>query len=224
MQRISVMVIADYRLFGESLSSVLAGIEPYKVFMGTSQPQRTIRKIQDCQPDIILLDTSLPDKKATSLASQLIQEFPGIKLLMLGVTETDDEIGEYVEAGASGYVTKEASLDELLHAIELVSRGETLCSPQMAHLMFSHLSNLVRTSGNDTIAEPTTLSMREIEILQLIAEGLSNKQIANHLCLSLYTVKNHVHNILKKLQVQRRLEAVDYASRRGLVQPRRQRP
>jgi two-component system nitrate/nitrite response regulator NarL len=215
---ISIIVISDYKLFRESLLLVLESVGSFKVFSATSHIHKVIQKVYDCQPDIVLLDVNLPDKKALVLTSQIAQEFPSVKSLMLGIDETESEIGGCVEAGASGYVTRDASLDELLHAIELVARGETLCSPQIAHGMFSHLSKLVRIAGGDRVTEPNILSLRETEILQLIAEGMSNKQIAEHLFLSLYTVKNHVHNILKKLQVKHRLEAVHYASQRGLVQ------
>lgn len=218
---VPIMVVADHRLFGESLSLVLAGFEPFTVTTVTGHTEEAMQKVKECPPDIVLVDVRLPDKKALALTKQLTQELPTVKVLMLGVTEIEADIWECVEAGASGYVSREASLDELLRAIELVARGETLCSPQIAHSMFSRLSKLVRAAGEDEATEPTILSTRETEILQLIAEGWSNKQIANHLFLSLYTVKNHVHNILKKLRVQRRLEAVEYASQRQWVQVRR---
>jgi two-component system, NarL family, nitrate/nitrite response regulator NarL len=115
-----------------------------------------------------------------------------------------------VEAGARGYVLRGASIDNLRIAVESIARGETVCSPQITYSMFSRLAEL----AHHAMGAQTILTTREMEILQLISQGWSNKRIANHLFVSLYTVKNHVHNILKKLQVQHRLEAVAYAYQR----------
>jgi DNA-binding NarL/FixJ family response regulator len=111
-------------------------------------------------------------------------------------------------------VLKDTPFHELQAVMALLARGETVCSPHMAHRMFIRLSELAETSTRSVPQEPAILSDRELEILQWVAEGWSNRQIADHLCLSPHTVKNHVHNILKKLCVQRRLEAIKYASDR----------
>ncbi|MDH3605183.1 MAG: response regulator transcription factor, partial [Candidatus Tectomicrobia bacterium] len=134
---------------------------------------------------------------------------PNVKVLMLGLAEEEAEVAECVEAGVSGYVLRNSSLDDLALAIELVIRGGTACSSEIAHAMFTRLSKLSRAPNHHDSTSRPPLSVREMEILQLIADGWSNQQIATHLCISLYTVKNHVHNILKKLQVNRRSEAVN---------------
>jgi DNA-binding NarL/FixJ family response regulator len=217
----SLVIATDYRVFGECLALALAGIDAFTVLAIANHMEEALRKVKECQPDIVLLDGYLSNRTSLVLTKQLIQDSPQTMVLVLGVVEEEADIREYVEAGASGYVSREMSLDELKVAIELVARGETLCSPHIVYSMFSRLTELARTFGGSETPEPMILSMREREILQLVAKGWSNKQIANHLFLSLHTVKNHVHNILRKLQVQRRSEAVEYASQRRWVQVRR---
>jgi DNA-binding NarL/FixJ family response regulator len=152
--------------------------------------------MHECQADVVLLDVHLPHTMGLTLVKQLTHDFPHARVLLLGVTEAETQIQAYVEVGASGYVLKDVPFHELQSAIELMVRGETMCSPYIAHAMFARLSELAQTFRNG-LHEPMILSDREWEILQLIAEGWSNRQIANHLYLSPHTVKNHVHNILK---------------------------
>jgi two-component system NarL family response regulator len=176
--------------------------------------EAALQQIQEHQVDIILIDVHLPHTMGLTLTQQLTRDFSHVRVLLLGVTEAETELQAYVEAGAGGYVLKNTPFHQLRSVIELVTRGETMCSPRIAHAMFARLSELAQTSASSVMYEPVMLSDRELEILQLIAEGRSNRQIADHLYLSPHTVKNHVHNILKKLQVQRRLEAIRYASER----------
>jgi two-component system response regulator DegU len=181
--------------------------------------EEALKQIQEHLPDVILIDVHLPNTVALTLTQQLTQDFPHVRVLLLGVTEAETEIQAYVEVGVSGYVLKDTLFHELQSAIELVARGETMCSPHIAHAMFARLSELAQVSNRNVPCEPMILSDRELEILQLVAEGWSNRHIADHLCLSPYTVKNHVHNILKKLRVQRRLEAIKYAAERQWLKP-----
>jgi two-component system, NarL family, response regulator NreC len=214
IQSVSLIIVTDNRLFGECLASVLARCESFTVPAVVQTAEEALQQIQEHQSDIILIDVHLPHTMVLTLTQQLTRDFPHVRVLLLGVTEAEKEIQAYVEAGAGGYVPKNTPFHELQSVIELVTRGETMCSPHIAHAMFARLSELAQTSANSVAYEPVILSDRELEILQLIAEGWSNRQIAEHLYLSPHTVKNHVHNILKKLRVQRRLEAIKYASER----------
>jgi len=207
-QTIRLMIVDDYPLFRECLASVLTERERFRVLDVVESRQDALHKIKEHQPDVVLVDQNLPNQMALELTRRITRHYSHVRVLILGLTETEEEILTYVEAGASGYVLKEASIDDLQVAIDLVVRGETVCSPRVVHSMFSRLAELARQSEE---IESLALTPREMEILQLVAEGLSNKQIADRLFLSLHTVKRHVHNILEKLQVQHRLEAVEYA-------------
>ena len=220
IQSLSLIIMTDHQLFGECLASVLAQCDAFTILAVVQTAEEALQQIQEHQADIILIDVHLPHTTVLTLTQQLTRDFPHVRVLLLGVTETETEIQAYVEAGACGYVPKNTPFHQLQSVIELVTRGETMCSPRIAHAMFARLSELAQTSASSITDEPVILSDRELEILQLIAEGWSNRQIANHLYLSPHTVKNHVHNILKKLRVQRRLEAIKYASERQWLKKR----
>ena len=219
-QSVSLMILADHRLFGECLASVLSKCESFTVLAVVQTVEEALQQMREHQSDVILIDAHLPHTMTVTITKQLTHDFPHVHVLLLGATEAEAQIQSYVEAGASGYILKNTSFHELKSAIELVTRGETMCSPHIAHTMFARLSELAQTSNRGMLHEPVILSDRELEILQLIAEGRSNRQIADHLCLSPHTVKNHVHNILKKLRVQRRLEAIKYASEKQWLKKR----
>jgi DNA-binding NarL/FixJ family response regulator len=220
IQSVSLIIVTDHRLFGECLASVLARCDSFTVLAVGQTTEEALQQIQEHQADIILVDVRLPQTMVLTLTQQLTRDFPHVRVLLLGVTEAETEIQTYVEAGACGYVPKNTPFHELQSVIELVTHGETMCSPHIAHAMFARLSELAQTSASSVTHDPLILSARELEILQLIAEGWSNRQIADHLYLSPHTVKNHVHNILKKLRVQRRLEAIKYASERQWLKKR----
>lgn len=211
-QSVSLIIVTDYRLFGECLATVLARCESFTIMAVVQTAEEALRQIREHYSDVILIDVHLPRTLVLTLTKRLTREFPHVHVLLLGVTEAEAQIQEYVEAGAIGYVLKTTPFHELQSVIELATHGETMCSPHIAHTMFTRLSELAQTSTRRMMHESVILSDRELEILQLIAEGWSNRQIADHLYLSPHTVKNHVHNILKKLRVQRRLEAIKYAS------------
>jgi len=219
-QSVSLVIVTDHRLFGECLASVLAQCESFTVLAVGQTAEEALQQIQEHQTDIVLIDVHLPHTMVLTLTQQLTRDFPHVRVLLLGVTEAETEIQAYVEAGAGGYVLKNTPFRQLQSIIELVTRGETMCSPRIARAMFARLSELAQTSASSITDEPVILSDRELEILQLIAEGWSNRQIADYLYLSPHTLKNHVHNILKKLRVQRRLEAIKYASERQWLKKR----
>jgi DNA-binding NarL/FixJ family response regulator len=209
---VALMIVTDNLLFGECLASRLLECEYFSVLDVVQTAEEAFMRIQERQPEVVLIDVHLPGAIALTFTKQLTQAMPHVRVLPLGVTEAGAELREYIEAGASGYVTKDTTFHELKMAIELVAQGETMCSSHIAQAMFARLSELAQTSDKDTSGDSIPLSARELEILQLME--WNNRQIADHLYLSLHTVKNHVHNILKKLRVQRRLEAIKYASER----------
>jgi two-component system nitrate/nitrite response regulator NarL len=207
---ISLMIVEGHPLLGACLGSVLAQMDQFTVLDLANNKAEALNKVRECQPAVVLIDRDLPDEMALTLTAQLTRDFPRVSALIFGLVEVAADIREYVEAGARGYVLRDASIDHLSIAIESIARGETVCSPQITYAMFSRLAELAHQPRRGQ----TILTTREMEILQLIAQGWSNKRIASHLFVSLYTIKNHVHNILKKLQVQRRLEAVAYADKK----------
>jgi DNA-binding NarL/FixJ family response regulator len=159
----------------------------------------------------------LPNEFATTLIRELTNSPAQVKVLVLVAVDDHESIVNCVAAGARGCVLEEASLEELRTAIERVVAGETFCSPQLVSSMFQQLMELSRDSITTERADDANLTQRERQILGLMADRMSNQEIADELSLSLYTIKNHVHNILEKLQVDDRFDAIEHARRRRLL-------
>ncbi len=209
-----LFLVGDYKLFRECLASMLAGLDHFCLSGQADDLEQAGEMFQDGRPDVVLLDVGRPHESIFDTIKELTERFADVKLVVLGLEEVDSEILRFIEAGASAYVLKEASVNEMSLVIDQVLRGEAVCSPKIASTMFSRLADLARSRRREERLEALNLTPRELEILRLVADGLSNKEIAAQLYLSFHTVKNHVHNILEKLKVQHRSQAVEYAARR----------
>jgi DNA-binding NarL/FixJ family response regulator len=212
-----LLLVHDDTLYRQCLATALAA-SGYTVAVAASVAEAG-HVLHDEQPDVLLVARGLPDPGELTLSRWVAGAFPGVKVLLLGLPETCEAVRECAEAGSTGYVAKGASLEELLEHIDQVLRGETSCSPRAVRFLFGHLADMARRreDGRDNGVE--CLSEREREILALIAEDLSNKEIAVRLSLSTHTVKNHVHNVLEKLAAPTRHAAVRYARERGWLLP-----
>jgi two-component system nitrate/nitrite response regulator NarL len=175
--------------------------------------ERALEVLDSAGADVVLVDTGMTG--GTEAVRELTAAAPEVKLVALAVREVEAEVIAVAEAGASAYVTPDASVEDLASVVNSVERGEVLCSPLMAAGLFRRVAALARDRGLDPIEEK--LTARELDVLRLIEEGRSNKEIAAELSIELPTVKNHVHSILEKLHVNRRSEAAARARRHGLV-------
>lgn len=215
-QNIRLMFVDDDQLFRGCLASVITQ-KGFTVFELMPELRDVLNKIRAYQPDIVLININLPDNSAIELTKQISLELTQTRVIIIGLKETESIILQCVEAGARGYISKEASINDLITVIHLVYNGETYCSPRIAYSLFSRVAELACKRHDGQVIEFAKLTLREKEILRLIADGLSNKQIAQRLYLSLYTVENHVHSILEKMQAHSRLEAIHYANCNGLL-------
>ncbi len=206
---IRVVVISGICLYREGLAEMLERTRDISVVATASDVTEglTLWNGLDDPPDVVLLDTVPADADVSIRA--LLAALPDARILALTVPNRETEILAVAEAGIAGFVTSEASVAELVAAIESVARGEALCTPSVAAALMQRLASLARSWAETDPIEP--LTRREREILELIDEGLSNKQIAQRLHIELPTVKNHVHHILGKLGVHRRTEAAALA-------------
>lgn len=200
---VSVFVVSDVRFYREGLGQILAATEQIVVVGAAAGTDEGLRLVAQLQPDVVLLDTAMAD--GVWMAQQLADALPGTKIVALAVPQAEEDLIVLIEAGVLGYVTREQSLDEVVAAIIGVVREETVCSPKTRTLVVKRVRALAAEFRPPVHARLTT---RQLEILDLIAEGLSNKQIAHDLKIEPATVKNHVHSILDKLQVQTRAAAV----------------
>ncbi len=212
---ISLMLIDDQRLLCDCLQTALRQDDRFVVLDVTADAEQDLEPLRQHRPDVVLVDGNLLRDRAYDATRRISREFPDVKVIVLGVSESDGEVIPYIEAGASGYITKEASLEKLKEIILQVHGGEMYCSPEIASAMFSRVAELSHLGLQAKRLDNQVLTARELEVLRLIAEGLDNDGIANRLHVSAHTVKNHIHNIFKKIKVRRRIEAVNYGHRQG---------
>lgn len=192
------------------MASVLSG-EPDLTVVGSAiTPEEALGRVETC--DIVLVSTSLPDNGALHVTRAIADSEAPTKTLVFGLGESEPEILAYVEAGAAGYVLKEASVEDLVENIRAVADGQALVSPAIARTLMERVADLVRVCDDlgITIGGIAELTRRETEVLVLIADGKTNQEIADEMIIELGTVKNHVHNLLKKLNVSNRAEAARY--------------
>lgn len=196
-----VLVVAEVRLYREGLSDVL-GREPSVDVVGAAMDAASaLARATEVAPDVVVLDMSI--SRAMGIVRDLTAQARPPRIVALGVHDLNDDVAVYAAAGVSGFVACDASLEELMRTIGAVARGESACS---ATIIDKLLRRAAVTARGDVRELP--LTMREREVLVLVGQGLSNKEIAGRLSIELSTVKNHVHNLLDKLQVRRRAEAV----------------
>jgi two-component system NarL family response regulator len=214
---IRVFIVDDNRLLREGLVSMLADQEGVVVLGAAASGRKALEQIKDLRPEVALIDIGMPGKDGIEVTQTLRKDLPEVKVIILGMVDLTDEIMACIEAGAAGYVLKEASFAYLVETIRSVHRGESFVSPQMAASLFSRIAELAGERLPRIPRNSIKLTPREVEIISKVAEGLSNKEIAQQLAIETQTVKNHVHNILDKLQLHNRLEAVEYARDRKLL-------
>jgi two-component system, NarL family, nitrate/nitrite response regulator NarL len=213
VMRTTVLIVCEVRLYRDGLRRSL-GQRPATEVVGTAAgADEALAQVELLCPEVVLLDMGMAG--ATELIGDLLARAPLVKVVALGVAEEPHAVLECVEAGAAGYVASDASLDDLNAALEAAARGAVLCSPEIAGSLVRRVAALAGERSPHT--EVANLTQREREILGLIEEGMSNKEIARRLRVKLATVKNHVHHILEKLGVRGRGAAAALA--RGSLRP-----
>lgn len=209
---IRILMADDHAIVREGLRSLIATDPQLKLVGEASDGEEAVRLFAELIPDVTLLDLMMPRKDGISAIEEIKAHNPEAKILVLTSFVEDEKVFPAIKAGALGYLLKETSPDDLLQAIREVYRGESSLSPAIARKLINELNRPVDAPQTE---EP--LSERELEVLVLIAEGLSNQEIADQLVVSVRTVRNHVGNILSKLHLANRTQAALYAVRKGLA-------
>ena len=211
---IRILIVDDHEIFRIGLREALSNFPDMKVVGEATDGEEAARKTRHTQPDIILLNIGMPVLDGIQTTLRLKECNSSSKIIMLTSIATGESIFSAIKSGAMGYLLKDSSLDELVHSIRDVAQGKPSFTPSIA---FEALAGLCHDSEEKKEPEKHPLTPREVEILQLVAEGKGNKTIAKELVVSEATVSTHMNNILSKLQLTNRVQATLYALKQGLA-------
>jgi DNA-binding NarL/FixJ family response regulator len=208
---ISVALIEDNRLVREGIAALLNQLPDLKVVAGGSSADMAL--LNHVSPQVILLDLGLRNGDSLRVAERVRKEFPEAKVIVMDLLPVHEDIVEFVNAGVSGFIMKDATLDDLVSTIRSVAEGAHVLPPQMAGTLFSQIARDAVIRGRPEVLEAVRMTPRERDVINLIAEGLSNKEIAGQLHIATHTVKSHVRNVMEKLMLHTRLQIAAYAHR-----------
>ena len=217
---IRVLVADDQALFRRGLTVVLSVSEDIEVVGEASDGEEAVAKAQELTPDVVLMDVRMPRLSGIEAARHIRRILPATEILMLTVSDEEEDLYESVKAGANGYLLKEIAIEEIAETVRAIVQRQGVISPSMTSKLISEFRVLSRRAAEREELPPPGLTTREMQVLRLMAHSKSNKDIAGALFISENTVKNHVRNILEKLHLHSRMEAVTYAWRKRLLDPR----
>ncbi len=210
MPKIRILIIEDNRVLRDGLTLMLNGRPDMRVVGTIGSGNNVLLKASTTKPHVILLDVGLKNLNELSVVESVRKNLPDAKVIGMGLVPTQQDVVEFVSAGASGFILKDASVQEFLRTIQLVVRGEKVLPPSLTDSLFSHVVELALTKRKGPSASAVRMTKREREIIVLIADGLSNKEIAQRLNVATHTVKSHVHNVMEKLALHTRLQIAKY--------------
>ena len=224
MAKIRILLVEDNRILRDGITALLDKEKDFTV-TGLSDGERdVVAMTRKVKPHVVLLDLGLESKNGLEIVENLKKEFPGIKIIGMGLAPSQADIMEFVQAGADGFILKDATLEDVANTIRSVSAGRTVLPSSMTTSLFFQIAEHAILKGKRNLRGATRMTQREKEIIALISDGMSNKQIASNLNIATFTVKSHVHNILEKLELQSRLQIARYSRAEETSKPRADRP
>jgi DNA-binding NarL/FixJ family response regulator len=218
---IRVLIADDHALFRRGLEMVLDEEDDIDLVGQASDGTEAVAVAGESLPDVVLMDIRMPKSSGIEACRATKDVAPSAKIVMLTISDEEEDLFEAIRAGASGYLLKDIPLDEVAEAVRAVHGGQSLINPSMAGKLLTEFATLAKRDSEEEPTEhvaPPKLTDREMEVLKLVARGMNNRDIAKELFISENTVKNHVRNILEKLQIHSRMEAVMIAVRQKLIE------
>lgn len=210
-----VMVVDDHPMWREAVARDLAEAG-FEIVATAGDGEEALRRVPAALPDVLVLDLQLPRVAGVEVTRQVVSGHPGVRVLVLSASGEQSDVLEAVKAGATGYLVKSASREELLEAVGRTARGEAVFTAGLAGLVLGEYRKMAATPADPDRALAPELTERETEVLRLVAKGLGSRQIAERLVISHRTVQNHVQNALTKLQLHNRVELTRYVIEQGL--------
>ncbi|TJZ41585.1 response regulator transcription factor [Streptomyces piniterrae] len=214
-----VVVADDQTVVREGIVMLLGLLPGIEVVGSAADGEEAIRRVAELAPDVVLMDLRMPRCDGVEATRRIRAEHPGTQVVVLTTYAEDDSLFPALQAGARGYLTKDADGDEIVRAIDGVLSGEAGLSPKIQRRLLERFAEPVRNLPEPPDEAPDGLTAREVEVLRLIAEGQANPEIARTLHVSTATVKTHINNLFAKAGLRDRAQAIHYAYRHGLAQP-----
>jgi len=211
MNKIRLLLIEDNRLLRDGIMSILKPHKDIIVLATSGDGTSTLLKIQQLKPNVVLLDLGLRSQNSLHVVEIVKKDFPKAKIVVMDLAPVQADILQYVKAGANGFILKDASLNDFLVTIRAVAEGSTVLPPLLVNSLFSQIVEHAIREGDITLKEAVQMTKREREVISLLSEGMSNREIGQNIKISTYTVKSHIHNIMEKLALHTRLELANYS-------------
>jgi len=210
-KRIRVLLIEDNRLLRDGLADLLDAQPDFKVVAAAEGPDAGLLRVQETKPHVILVDASLGNHSSHGFVQNVRTTAPEARVIVMNLLPAEEAVVEFVKAGATGFVAKRARIDDLVATVRSVAGGAEVVLPPLTGALFSYIAKRAAGRSAPAVSDPVRMSKREQEVIDLIADGLSNKEIARRLHIATDTVKSHVHNILEKLALHNRLQIAAHA-------------
>ncbi|MBK7253441.1 MAG: response regulator transcription factor [Ignavibacteria bacterium] len=215
--KIKLLVIEDNRILRDGMIKMFKPYKDIEILISTGNKENTILKIHKLKPDVILLDLGLRSQNSLRMVEIVKKEFSEAKVIVMDLVPVQGDILQFVKAGANGFILKDASLEEFLNTIRSVASGEKILPDHLTHSLFSQIIEFAIKKGGTNLIDSVRMTKREKEVIDLISDGLTNKEISVKLNISTFTVKSHVHNILEKLALHSRLEVGNISQNGGTI-------
>lgn len=215
MRQVRLFLVDDHVIFRQSLTQLLTTNNQYVIVGEASNGREAVKKIMVVKPDVVLLDISMPELNGLETISMIVRELPDTRVIILSMHDESRYICNALKRGASGYLTKGSDADELFTAISKVSEGEVYLDPHINQRVIRDYLDLIQ--GREVVTPIETLSAREREVFQLVAEGRTGKEIADRLNISYKTVEHHRHNLMVKLSCGNLSQLIRLAASEGII-------
>jgi DNA-binding NarL/FixJ family response regulator len=212
---ICLVLIDDNRLLREGLTALIHSQPGFKVLTASADVDEALKKAREAKPDVVLVDFGLADHDSLSLTATVHAEVPEARVIVMGLLPLQEDVANYVRAGASGFIMKDASFEDFFATIRAVAAGAEVLPQALTNSLFTQIARNAVGRSKARVLESVRLTNRERQVIELLGEGLANKEIATRLHIAVHTVKSHVHNVLEKLALRSRLEVAAFSHRSG---------
>jgi len=224
MAKIRILLVEDNRILRDGISAIIKGQREFTVDGVSDGGYGVVAMTRKLKPHVVLLDLGLVSQNSLEIVENLKKEFPGIKVIGMGLAPAQTDIVECVQVGADGFILKDATVGDVIYTIRAVAAGKTVLPNSMTASLFFQVAEHALLKGKRNLKGAIRMTEREKEIIALIVEGGTNKEIAVMLNISTFTVKSHVHNMLEKLELHSRFQIANYSRNEAASEPRSDRP